>query len=1252
MSKSQIYFYGNTTQTLNVHMPVCMDYENQVADYLKTRFKDDEYPFAKSVEDDYVQAIIDAEPVVHSRPRMAELPPVGINEYIFPTGVSRFGRGLFLVDKANIQTMVLAAWDITWDGTGDWPATQRSMRPLNLAMNDAADDEWTTQVWMLPPIQVDSSVTTRQLWIVPVVDYRYHLLYETFDPYDVPTSNDSAVDSTTTWQQLIDAINHQLPQTINSLTAPINAAYLQPDPGYFSARRSLAYAIDHIAHSIGMRAVLEEKVAGYGRSDITFQAASEAAADLTTWPESLIFGTEDNAPASEAEYLTLSHRRLNDHYDNETWDDKRVQNPSPTAPITSEEEHVVSTFFLEFYDEVVDSASETARDSLAEQIRSDHAAWDAYSYNFTIAGVPDASRQLESNGFTDYMHVKLDCSNSIPEVMTTYQTRKPNQHPIVNLSQSPGLYRHPQELARIILNSSGIPQGATEGTGEIIDLDTPYNGTPNPVAVHLNAAASQAIPGGSTLSCYYQSEDGWFVVQGEPGPAGSGQTPWIRFRAKNPVGYQRSGIWNVIVTQVRNGDGSAVAVDDEIEVHDPNNLFADVVFSAYQTVTNCFGDEYIGGSTGTAYLRTPATSDNNPEEVTRWEVETCSRSIDQMDVYLEDCMKADAPDGTTWTGWGHFDQTDQWIRSAYPAVDFPPEVVDDGDESEGYCWKIPIENPYRLTALSGSRLRIRRDTHKSVSSLPTNVTTPHNGGVNSNSEKWIVESVYEIRNDDHGQFARFVHVRKGGTWDGFELVRYWHGQDPTAPTVLGDCEPTISCSLLAGCDCLEDGDDAFAVFDETTHEYHIVATNSAMLGPPDDLAIMNSFAGDLGCTFSFAEQNIKAFACGSQPTVGSASLQTVTQRVVSDAFRLGNDICFNTWDIEVCSTAYVEAECVNICAECDCDEHICAYQYTQGEGWAAVKTCPPEYDDCCCTGNMPTNTPAPGEPTYVTFPCGPCGTECVECDSCLDNCPYGYEFSIADISGTLTNGDRVEFVQGSDVWTSSQNDCCQNLSIQMTNPLSGATQTVTAEVCLINPSNIMQCAQNNRAALTFTWSAPVVLGMTMPTEIGADVPNSCQATYGNNQGCGIEPDFPDQGGGSSWDTVTFGVTCCDVEGRAGGNEAAVLASMGVHTVGSTFHNAELNAPPPEPKTAAKPQGWGDAFVAEYPALFKGCGCKKDVVPVISRWEHREGEPTDRQLELIASTLYSKQKRAFQQSTSVEAIATNLRDFTNRMRANG
>lgn len=795
------------------------------------------------------------------------------------------------------------------------------------------------------------------------------------------------------------------------------------------------------------------------------------------------------------------------------------------------------------------------------------------------------------------------------------------------------------ELARIQLNSSGIALGATQGVGTIIELETPYDGNSNPVDVHLVYPASQAIPGQTIVSCYFQSNEGWFIVQGEPGPAGVGSSPWMRFRALNPVGYQRSGVWNVEVTQ--SNDPRAV-VGEQVEIHDPNNLFADVVFSAYQQATNCNAETlYNGGSTGTAYLRTPTTSVNNPYGVTRWEVETCSRSIDKMDVWITECMKA-SDQGGLWTGTGYIDQVDDWVQSAYPAVDFPPELIDDGDEEQGYCWKVPIENPYRLTALGYSLVRVRRETSKQCS-LPRNVTSPHDQGVVSNSEKWIVESVYEDRNENQGQFARFLGLSKGGSFNGYTIVQYWNGQDPSQ--ALPACTPTVDCDLLSGCDCLEDGDRAFAVYNEELHKYEVVATNSALLGPPDEVSIMNSFAGDLGCTFSYAEQIIKAFACGGGPTVGSASLETITQTVVGDAFRMGNDICFNTYDIEVCSSTYVDVECVNLCAECDCDDHVCAYQYTQGVGWELVKACPTEFEDCCCTGEMPTETPSGDDPTYYSFPCGPCPTLCVPCEDCPECDPAEIEFRLEALKGVDTNQQAVEALISTQVW-SPGDECCAELSVNFEDH-NGNIANRNATVCLHSEAIIEQCQFTNSYELSLAWDVPTVFGITLPTRLGADIYEQCTACYGNN-GCGIIP--VDSSAGNSWDEVILCVNCCDsVEG---GNRDIALESMGVHDVGAGFHNAILKAPPRKREAVAKPQGWGDAFAEENSRLFKGCNCKRDIVPVMNRWERREGEPTDSQITLVATTLYGKQKRGIQSQISVESLSDDIRDFTNRMRSNG
>ena len=371
MSESRIWFQTDNSSSAT-RFPVVMDHNGQVASYLKTRFRNDELPFAKGVDDDFLQNVIDAETVVHQTPKGADLPPVGINEYLMPTGASRFGRGLFLVDNAHIETLIDLAWDVSFDGSGDWPNATRDTDTIALDTEDANGGTWTTYVFVLPPIQVDSAFDDRQLWIVPVVDWRYRYLHTFLPPEDLD------VDSTTTWQNLIDRINTAAPNTIGVLPNAPDSAYLQPDPGYFSVRRSLAYAIDHIAVSVGMKAVM-----GF-QGTLFFQTPTTAAAELTAFPEPQVFGATDNARPDIPTEFCLSHRRLNDHYDNETWTDKTEVPPGDDGPSS----HVASTFYLEFYDEQADTNSEAARNALAAKISSDYVAWhSAYSYKIGRAHV-------------------------------------------------------------------------------------------------------------------------------------------------------------------------------------------------------------------------------------------------------------------------------------------------------------------------------------------------------------------------------------------------------------------------------------------------------------------------------------------------------------------------------------------------------------------------------------------------------------------------------------------------------------------------------------------------------------------------------------------------------------------------------------------------------------------------------------------------------------------------------------------------
>mgnify|MGYP003112982584 CR=1 FL=1 len=410
-------------------IPLTMDYEGQVSQYLQNRFRKGERLFDHGILDDYEMPVLHSEGIVHEPPRETELPPVGINEFLFPTGMTRFGRGLFLIDKSHIATFVNHCWGINWDGTGKIPTDGNEPRTLataGLMVTDDLQNRWLFQpLYMLPPIQVDS--TDNQLFIVPMVDLRWLVLHDTIDQAE------TSVNAATTWADLINSINAATPNhVVIDPAISVPAAYLQPDPGYFSTARSVGYVLEHFAASTGNRITL-------GNTGILHIQSYGDALGYSALPDRAIFGSHNAGPMIP-DSVRLSYRKLYDHADNGSWD-------SAEASITQHsgaERHYVTTYYVEYYSETIDPSSETDLQALANQITLNSAEWSSGpNYAVTLPGGPDNATNLERCGFTDYTLIKVDCSDAIPQLMTTYQSRKPNFYSPINLSQQPGLYRHP-----------------------------------------------------------------------------------------------------------------------------------------------------------------------------------------------------------------------------------------------------------------------------------------------------------------------------------------------------------------------------------------------------------------------------------------------------------------------------------------------------------------------------------------------------------------------------------------------------------------------------------------------------------------------------------------------------------------------------------------------------------------------------------------------------------------------------------------
>jgi len=1238
-------------------VPIVMDIDDQVGVYLRKRLRNSEWPFANYADDEFAAAINHSTGVVGNRQMDTDLPEITYNSLLLPGGAARFGRGLFLIAGEHISDLLSAAWQTSWSGEGNIPQAgnvQAAAVTLNIT---TARSDFRAKLYLQTPIQLD--VTTaqsgdkRQLWLCPFVDARFAKLHHVTDPETL----DVKCSAPKSWTQLATEVGSVGPGSVTNV-GTVDPAYLYPDPGYFSVARSAGYALDHIAASSGRRVIYDPFAESF-----KVTAVSNAETDLDTYIGNMrqagfpvLLGEPGGNPAApDPQEYSFSVRNLYDHYDNNSWT-KRDDTTGGASGETGMP-HVISTFYLEQND----SGSEQRATALTDILCQGFRKWQQKQFCVTYADAPIGGSLLES-GFTDYTFIKIDGTTDQPRLATTHQSYKTGVIPNLNISQSASFYRHPQELARITLTGSGIPQGATSGQGTIQELDTKYDGSSGTVTVTLLGPASQAIPAGTVLNCYFQSNTGWFAIQGEPGPPGAGGSQWIQFRVKSQVGQAGSGIWQCVVLQHRNTTG--ITCGDIVQVHDPANMFPDVVGEDEYTITACLpaeGDfEFTNGSIGTAYWREPSTSCNDPEDVSRWEVETCTQVLDAIEVQLKDDCMILKPNEVNPTYTAYVNEADVANTAATsPNRDFPPEFVDEPDPSNPNCWNVSFQNPYSLTAIAGSRIFIRRAGLKDTS-ISGNTTTPHNYGTHTSF--WYVEHVVEQVQQGQGwigryaKWAMFTKVQSQGNFqdlDGntYNLTYYWDGANPQQGNdVDAPCRPRISCTVGSdGCECIDDGDLVLATYAPEYHTYFIISTKSAFLGAPTTHTLMKNLtpraAGD--CGYDQTKQSFKMFTCDSDPVVTQLIPNTVSVDVVTSGNVTGTDLCLTKSTLQVCSySPGTSTDCYDLCVCAPCSASNCIYSYNQETGyWVAALTCP---EECECSGEMPTHTPAPGDPTTITYPCrdpNPPVNSCMTCEGCTygdtDCTNYGYKLNGPPVVDAVNNNNEQIHLNTLASIITRTSSCEWEITgllweNQATGQTTAATVTVTQQTLgSTNPSCTPYVFMN------LSWSPASVYGITPPVEMNGSSGICAPMVYGQSGGCGVMPPNPSSNG--YWNGTYLATTCCEQgEVESANDQAYIDLAKSEIVAGASFNNATFSAALP---ASEQPKTVGEAFKAAYPQYFRSCKCTNDVLPVMNRWETKKQEPTLAQATKIANLLYKKLGHADQNAITVEQIAQQIIDFT-------
>ena len=194
------------------------------------------------------------------RSSLPKLPPVKIGQIQWPcVGVSRYARGLFLVDRVSLFEILHEAWgqavpeEYPYAIPTDW--TQTKNRPVSvfIAAGVLAEEEEGPAVdfaiWMyvLLPIRISDD-----LWILPLVDGRYFRLTDC-----KPNVEINPVKPEKSWKDLFDGVLNDVDYKISvDYADDAESTMGNPDTVFANPQVPTPFIVDAACFSIGRRPVV------------------------------------------------------------------------------------------------------------------------------------------------------------------------------------------------------------------------------------------------------------------------------------------------------------------------------------------------------------------------------------------------------------------------------------------------------------------------------------------------------------------------------------------------------------------------------------------------------------------------------------------------------------------------------------------------------------------------------------------------------------------------------------------------------------------------------------------------------------------------------------------------------------------------------------------------------------------------------------------------------------------------------------
>lgn len=348
-----------------------------------------------------------------------------------------------------------------------------------------------------------------------------------------------------------------------------------------------------------------------------------------------------------------------------------------------------------------------------------------------------------------------------------------------------------------------------------------------------------------------------------------------------------------------------VAVGDAVVVHDHNNRFPHVDVDAQ-------GEAFYWPVVGAR----PAF----------WAVEQVSQPITRVRAYIDSCIiqgqvqytanvktnnqLETVPDG----------QEDDWLLSGYTDTDIPEEwtLIQDGANTR-YTFEafndLKLDAALRERASGVGSMTIGGDfvvgsTSDDINLLPvicerwTNqaASDPDNTILNKvnnqdDSPRWVITQVCkQIARNISGK----VSSRSAIQLADIREKDFWDGGDPTTCTMA----PGVVWGIEPPCE-FTDMTQVHGTYDPENNQYRLVATDSAVLGVPEDVTHFVDYEW-VGCNLQITTRNGKGWFCANQPETETKPLPTTTIDVTTPDFFIKQDgsqefMCLPVAKLAVCN---------------------------------------------------------------------------------------------------------------------------------------------------------------------------------------------------------------------------------------------------------------------------------------------------------------------------------------------------------------